>query len=314
MNDNKQWLWLGAVLLLGLVLSVFLFSEKRFGSGTSTQTVGGNLLVNGTLTATGAITSGSQTMSSSTIGTLSVTSTASVTGLTTLAAGFVSQASSTVSATTTLTGKVAVGPFEADPSIQLRVSVSSTDATTALSLYNQADTADVTLELRRSDNTGGGSIAYTGTDFVFGSTSSLAINPGTGGNDILFLRGSTPWGAFSRSGLGRLDLYFGASSTSIILGSGTSIDKHVRGTLTVNAESIIGSGSTTTVMTLSGASTGDHCDVDSTAGDLLSTTSTVVLACRITAANEATIYYRNTSSTAAFNAGSSDLSVQAWSY
>lgn len=105
-----------------------------------------------------------------------------------------------------------------------------------------------------------------------------------------------------------------SSSGALSLGAGTSIDKHVRATVTVNPQSISAGGSTTTVVTLTGASTGDHCLVNSTSGDLLSTTSTAVLACRITAADAATVYYYNATSTAAFDAGSSVLSVQAWSY
>ena len=122
-----------------------------------------------------------------------------------------------------------------------------------------------------------------------------------------FKRGLAVFGAITVLGLLTLG--------SLKIGtSGTTIDGHFRTTASVNADSIAANGSTTTVMTLTGAGTADHCDVDVTAGDLLSTTSTARVACRITATNTATVYYFNTSSTAAFDAGTSTLSVQAWSY
>lgn len=97
------------------------------------------------------------------------------------------------------------------------------------------------------------------------------------------------------------------------LGSGTAIDKHVRTTATVNPNSIAAGQSTTTVVTLTGASSSDHCLVNVTSGDLLGTTSTAVLACRA-GTDSATVYYYNATATSAFDAGSSVLSVQAWSY
>ena len=106
-----------------------------------------------------------------------------------------------------------------------------------------------------------------------------------------------------------------AISAGLAIGAGGSrITGHYRATLAVNPQSIAANGSTTTVMTVTGATTGGHCDVDVTDGDLDGTTSTARLSCRITAADTATVYYRNTSSTAAFDAATSTLSVQAWSY
>lgn len=99
-----------------------------------------------------------------------------------------------------------------------------------------------------------------------------------------------------------------------ISSSGTTIDKHVRTTFTVNPDSIAASSATTSAVVLTGAGANDHCAVNSLSGDILSTTSTAMLNCRITAADTATVYYRNVSSTAAFDGGSSVLSIQAWSY
>lgn len=95
---------------------------------------------------------------------------------------------------------------------------------------------------------------------------------------------------------------------------GTRIDGHFRTTVSVNPDSIAANGATTTAVTLTGVSSGDHCDVSVTAGDLMGTTSTAMLDCKVTASNVATVYYRNVSSTAAYDAGISTLSVQGWSY
>lgn len=106
-----------------------------------------------------------------------------------------------------------------------------------------------------------------------------------------------------------------AATVGIAIGvGGTRITGHYRATLAVDPQSIAANGSTTTVMTVTGASTGGHCNVNVTSGDLDGTTSTARLTCRVTAADTATVYYYNTSSTAAFDAGNSTLSVQAWSY
>lgn len=91
------------------------------------------------------------------------------------------------------------------------------------------------------------------------------------------------------------------------------MDGAYRSTLTVNPDSIAANGATTTVVTVTGAAASDHCGVNVLSGDLDGTTSTVRLSCRA-GANNATVYYRNTSSTAAFDAGSSVLSVEVRSY
>lgn len=124
--------------------------------------------------------------------------------------------------------------------------------------------------------------------------------------------------SFFKRGLavfGALTILAGAIVGTLKIGTGgTIIDGHYRTTLAVNPQSIAANGSTTTVMTLTGTVAGDHCDVNVTDGDLLSTTSTARLSCRITATSTATVFYFNVSSTAAFDAGTSTLSVQGWSY
>ena len=123
-----------------------------------------------------------------------------------------------------------------------------------------------------------------------------------------FKRGLAVFGAITVLGLLTLG--------SLKIGtSGTTIDGHFRATATVNADSIAANGSTSTAVTLTGAVVGDHCHAAVTAGDLIGTTSTIAgLPCRITATSTATVYLNNTSSTAAFDAGTSTLSVQGWSY
>lgn len=146
MNSKNQLIWLIVVVLLGLtVLGFFVKEQRRFGSGTSTQTIGGNLVVNGTLTATGAVTSGAQTMSSSTIGaltagTLNVTSTASFVGLSTHSAGFVSQASSTVvgsfnpTSLTLATGKNLMSMTSATSSLNFETITNGTCSSTTMTV------------------------------------------------------------------------------------------------------------------------------------------------------------------------------------
>lgn len=111
-----------------------------------------------------------------------------------------------------------------------------------------------------------------------------------------------------------------ATSTTMVAGSmrvnatnGAISDGAFRATLSVNPQSIAAGGSTTTVVTVTGASAGDHCSVNATDGDLWSTTSTVVLSCRA-GSNIATVNYYNATSTAAFDAGASTLSVKVDSY
>lgn len=102
---------------------------------------------------------------------------------------------------------------------------------------------------------------------------------------------------------------------SLTVGSaGTASDLMVRTTLTVDPASIAANSATTSAVTLTGAGTSDHCSVAGLSGDLTGSTSTAVLNCVITASDVATVYYRNVSSTAAYNAGSSVLSIKAVSF
>lgn len=74
-------------------------------------------------------------------------------------------------------------------------------------------------------------------------------------------------------------------------------------------------GSTSTNIAVSGAAVGDTCFAQSTAGDLIGTTSTLAsLPCRVTATDVATVYFYNATGTAAFDPGASTISVQLWKY
>jgi len=106
----------------------------------------------------------------------------------------------------------------------------------------------------------------------------------------------------------------GGTILTLAIGGGTVITKHLRTTVDVNPQSIAANGATTTAVTLSGATVGDHVSLSVTAGDLMGTTSTAMLSGRVTASDVVTIYYRNSSSTAAFDAGLSTISVQTWKY
>jgi hypothetical protein len=105
----------------------------------------------------------------------------------------------------------------------------------------------------------------------------------------------------------------GILSTLKVGTSGSTMDGSYRATLSVNPASISAGGSTTTVVTVTGAVAGDHCAVNATSGDLWSTTSTAVLSCRA-GTDSATVNYYNATSTAAFDAGTSVLSVKVDSY
>lgn len=113
--------------------------------------------------------------------------------------------------------------------------------------------------------------------------------------------------------IGALSVTSVDTSTIKVGSSGATQDGAYRSTLTVNPASIAANGSTTTVVTVAGAVAGDHCSVASTSGDLWSTTSTAILSCRA-GTDSATVNYYNASSTAAFDAGSSVLSVEVRSY
>jgi len=131
---------------------------------------------------------------------------------------------------------------------------------------------------------------------------------GTTGLDSLSLTGNLSV-AGTMSGTGAVTV------GSLIVGSaGTAQDLGVRTTLTVDPDSIAANSVTSSAVTLTGAAAGDHCSVSGLYGDLTGSTSTAVLNCMITGSNTATVYYRNVSSTAAYNAGSAVLSIKAESY
>lgn len=104
------------------------------------------------------------------------------------------------------------------------------------------------------------------------------------------------------------------SVSSLTIGGGTAITKVVRATANVDVQSMAANGTTSTNVTLTGAAVGDECVVSVTAGDYLSTTSTGLVACRISATNNALLIFRNTSSTAAFDAGASTFSVKSTAF
>ena len=97
-----------------------------------------------------------------------------------------------------------------------------------------------------------------------------------------------------------------AGTASLTVGNGTPLDKIVRTTVTVNPDSIARGGSTTTVVTVTGALPGDHCFVNSTSGDLKGATSTAVIDCR-SGTGLATINYYNATGTSAFDAGPNNV-------
>lgn len=105
-----------------------------------------------------------------------------------------------------------------------------------------------------------------------------------------------------------------AAVITLSIGGGTVITKHVRTTATVNPDSIGAMQATSSVVTLTGATTSGDCKVSTVSGDFLSTTSTAIVACKFTAADTATLYFRNVSTTAAFDAATSVFSVQSWAY
>lgn len=104
------------------------------------------------------------------------------------------------------------------------------------------------------------------------------------------------------------------STTQMIVGQGTPVNKIVSNTLSVNPDSLGAGQSTTTNITMTGAAIGDSCQATVTAGDLLSPTSTAMIACRISSAGVGTITFYNATPTSAFNAGTSSLRVTSFGF
>lgn len=115
--------------------------------------------------------------------------------------------------------------------------------------------------------------------------------------------------ALAAGGLGGY-LITALATASLTVGSGgTAIDKLLIGSYTINVDSMGAGQATSSPQTLTGASTGDTCEVTVSAGDYESTTSTGRVRCRITATNTATLYFWNSTPTSAFDAGASTFKV-----
>lgn len=97
---------------------------------------------------------------------------------------------------------------------------------------------------------------------------------------------------------------------TITVGSGTSIDKHVRTTATIDVDSLTFYANTSSAVTLTGAAATDHCSVSVLSGNF--STSSARVSC-VAGTDLATLYFNNSASTT-FNPGSAVFSIQAWSY
>lgn len=103
------------------------------------------------------------------------------------------------------------------------------------------------------------------------------------------------------------------SPAGITIGSsGTAIDKHVSTATTIDVDSVGAGAATTSAVTLTGAAIGDTVVVGLT-GDWGSASSTMKVSGSITAANVATLYFVNASSSA-LNLSGSSYRVDAWSH
>lgn len=102
--------------------------------------------------------------------------------------------------------------------------------------------------------------------------------------------------------------------SSLTIGGGAAIDKHVRTTAVINVNSMGRGQATSSVISVSGATTSDVCEVRVIAGDYLSTTSTGLVDCAFTASDVATLVFRNATSVASFDAGASTFSISGTSY
>ena len=99
------------------------------------------------------------------------------------------------------------------------------------------------------------------------------------------------------------------ATTQQVGASGSVIDFVGFATSSVNIASIAANGSTSSLVTVTGAAVGDDVKVSVISGDLYSSTSTSFLFGRVISANTVSTTYRNTSSTAAFDAGDSVIGV-----
>lgn len=104
------------------------------------------------------------------------------------------------------------------------------------------------------------------------------------------------------------------SSTQIVVGQGTSVDKILSTSYTANVDAIPALSGTSSNHTLTGAATGDDCAVTAISGDFISTTSTASLNCRVVSANNVSVFYRNLVATSTFDGGTSDFRISTQSY
>ncbi len=100
-----------------------------------------------------------------------------------------------------------------------------------------------------------------------------------------------------------------AATTQQVGASGAVLDFVGFTTSSVNVASIAAGGATSSAVTVTGAAVGDDVKVSVISGDLYSSTSTSFLFGRVISANTVSTTYRNTSSTAAFDAGDSVIGV-----
>lgn len=100
------------------------------------------------------------------------------------------------------------------------------------------------------------------------------------------------------------------SSTALVVGQGTSISKHVSSSFTIDPSSIGGSQTTSSVLSLSGAATGNSVFI--TAPSVWSA-SPVIARGRVSASNQVTIDFVNASSSAV-DLASGSVVVDVWAH
>lgn len=102
------------------------------------------------------------------------------------------------------------------------------------------------------------------------------------------------------------------SSTALVVGQGTSISKHLSQAATINPDSIAGDQATTTVVSVSGSATGNSVSVTRPAA-WNQTTSTLTLTGYVSATNQVTLTFLNTSSSA-LDLSSGSVIVDVWAH
>lgn len=102
------------------------------------------------------------------------------------------------------------------------------------------------------------------------------------------------------------------SSTALIVGQGTSVSKHVSSSFTINPDSIAGSQATSSVLSLTGAATGNSVTVTRPAS-WNQTTSTAIISGYVSATNQVTLMFIN-ASTSALDLSSGSVIVDVWAH